>query len=158
MHLSRRTGAREIDVVQRAIKQVGVTLPVAFLRLDDTAMWDSADTGDETWVAPKGLVVQLGRRRALLHAEELGATGPPDGPLLIELDERSSVPDDAFEDLVAQVFRLAHANWRGFNARSKPATLVYGEELAGLVGYLADVQSWNPDLLRTDLRNHPWFL
>jgi hypothetical protein len=158
VHLSRRTGVREIDVVQRAMKQVGVTLPAAFLRLDDSAMWDSADTAEETWVAPKGLVVQLGRRRALLHAEELGATGPPDGPLLIELDERSTVPEDAFEGLVAQVFRLAHANWRGFNARSKPATLVYGEELAGLVGYLGDVQSWNPDLLRTELRNRPWFL
>lgn len=158
VHLSRRTGVREIGVVQRAMKQVGVTLPAAFLRLDDSAMWDSADTDKETWAAPKGLVVQLGRRRALLHAEELGTTGPPDGPLLIELDERSTVGEEAFDDLIGQVFRLAHANWRGFNARSKPATLVYGEELAGLVGYLADVQSWNPDLLRTDLKNRPWFL
>jgi hypothetical protein len=56
------------------------------------------------------------------------------------------------------VFRLAHANWRGFNARSQPATLVYGEELAGLIGYLDDVQSWNPDHLRTELTNRPWFL
>jgi hypothetical protein len=97
-------------------------------------------------------------RRALLHAEELTATGPPDGPLLVELDERSTVDEQAFDKLVGQVFRLAHANWRGFNARSKPATLVYGEELAGLVGHLADVETWNPDLLRSDLRNRPWFL
>lgn len=158
VHLSRRTGVREIEAVERAMKQAGVTLPTAFLRLDDTAMWDSADTDDETWVAPKGLVVQLSRRRALLHAEELGTTGPPDGPLLIELHKRSTVPDEAFNDLVGQVFRLAHANWRGFNARSKPATLVYGEELAGLIGYLSDVQSWNPDLLRSELKNRPWFL
>lgn len=158
IHLSRRTGRREIEVVERAMKQAGITLPTAFLRLDDTTPWDSADTDDETWAAPKGLVVQLGPRRALLQAEELSATGPPDGPLLIELDQRSTVSQDAFGDLVGQVFRLAHANWRGFNARSKPATLVYGEELAGLVGYLSDVQSWNPDHLRSDLRNRPWFL
>jgi hypothetical protein len=77
IHLSRRTGVREIDVVQRAMKQVEITLPTTFLRLDDTTMWDSADTADESWVVPKGQVVQLSRRRALLHTEELGATGPP---------------------------------------------------------------------------------
>ena len=109
-------------------------------------------------MVPKGLVVRLSERRALLHAEELGSTGPPEGPLLIELDRRSSVGAEHFDELVGQVFRLAHANWRGFNARSKPATLVYGEQLAGLVGHLADVESWNPDLLRSDLRNRPWFL
>jgi hypothetical protein len=48
--------------------------------------------------------------------------------------------DDVPHPGVAQVFRLAHATWRGFTARSKPATLVYGEQLAGLVGHLADVQ------------------
>lgn len=158
IHLAKRTGAREIAAVQRSMERAGVTLPVAFLRLDDSVLWDSADTSEETWVVPKGLVVRLSDRRALLHAEELGATGPPDGPLLIELDRRSSVGAEQFDELVGQVFRLAHANWRGFNARSKPATLVYGEQLAGLVGHLADVESWNPDLLRSDLRNRPWFL
>lgn len=158
IHLSSRTGRREIEAVQTAMSNAGVTLPTAFLRLDDSSLWDAADTAEDTWAAPKGLVARLGPRKALLHAEELTATGPPDGPLLVELDERSTVEEGAFDDLVAQVFRLAHANWRGFNARSKPATLVYGEELAGLVGHLADVDTWNPDRLRSDLRNRPWFL
>lgn len=158
IHFSSRTGRQEIEAVQTAMRRANVMLPTAFLRLDDSIMWDSADTDEDTWAPPKGLVARLGPRRALLHAEELTATGPPDGPLLIELDERSTVGADAFDELVGQVFRLAHANWRGFNARSKPATLVYGEELAGLVGHLADVETWNPDLLRNDLRTRPWFL
>lgn len=158
IHLSSRTGHREIEAVQAAMHKAKVTLPTAFLRLDDTVLWDAADTSQEMWAAPKGLVARLGARKALLHAEELTATGPPDGPLLVELDERSTVGEESFDELVSQVFRLAHANWRGFNARSKPATLVYGEELAGLVGHLADVDNWNPNLLRSDLRNRPWFL
>lgn len=158
IHLSSRTGHREIEAVQTAMRAAGVTLPAAFLRLDDTILWDAADTDEDTWTAPKGLVARLGPRQALLHAEELTKSGPPDGPLLVELDRRSAVAEQAFDELVAQVFRLAHANWRGFNARSKPATLVYGEELAGLVGHLADVETWNPDLLRSDLRDRPWFL
>jgi hypothetical protein len=158
IHLSSKTGREEIAVVQQAMSRAGVTLPVAFLRLDDSTLWDAADTDEETWTPAKGLVTRLGPRRALLHAEELGATGPPDGPLLIALDDRSTVGASEFDGLIAQVFRLAHANWRGFNARSKPATLVYGEQLAGLVGHLADVEAWNPELLRSDLRNRPWFL
>jgi hypothetical protein len=158
IHLSSKTGSDEIAVVQDAMRRAGITLPVAFLRLDDSGLWDAADTDEDTWTPPKGLVSRIGKRRALLHTEELDAKGPPDGPLLVALDDRSTVGAEDFDGLVAQVFRLAHANWRGFNARSKPATLVYGEQLAGLVGHLADVETWDPDLLRSDLRNRPWFL
>lgn len=158
VHLSKRAGGREIEAAQHAFANVGTTVPTAFLRLDDSSLHDVADTDEDTYAAPKGLVAKLGQRRALLQSEELTMVGPPDGPLLIEMDSRSTVPAEQFDELVAQAFRLSHANWRGFNARSKPATLVYGEQLAVLVGHLQDVENWNPDLLRSELRNRPWFL
>lgn len=158
VHLAKSAGWREIDAVERALTALDLTLPVAFLRLDDTSPHDVADTDQQTFAPPKGLVAKLGPRRALLQTEELGPIGPPDGPLLVAMDRRSTVSTDDFDDLVAQVFRLAHANWRGFNARSKPATLVYGEQLASLVGHLEDVEAWKPDLLRSELRDRPWFL
>lgn len=158
IHLAKQTGPQEIEATQRAMRAVGFDVPVAFLRLDDSTLHDLADTGEDTFAPPKGLVARLGPRRALLQAEALGALGPPDGPLLVALDRRSTVEPDALDELVAQVFRLAHANWRGFNAQSKPATLVYGEQLASLVGHLQDVETWNPELLRSELRHRPWFL
>lgn len=133
-------------------------VPVAFLRLDDSSMHNIADTGEDSFAPPKGLVVKLGPRRALVQTDELSATGAPDGPLLVEMDRRSTVPIEQFDELVAQVFRLAAGNWRGFNARSKPATLVYSEQLASLVGHLSDLDTWNPELLRSELRDRPWFL
>lgn len=158
VHLARQTGRREIVAAQRAMRAAGLDVPVAFLRLDDSSLHDIADTGTDTFAPPKGVIAKLARHRALLQTEALGALGPPDGPLLIAMDERSTVPEDSFDQLVAQVFRLAHANWRGFNAQSKPATLVYGEQLASLVGHLQDVETWKPGLLRTELRSRPWFL
>lgn len=158
IHLARQTGRREIAASERAMKAAGLTVPVAFLRLDDTALHDIADTDEQTWAPTKGLVAKLGPRRALLQSEALGAMGPPDGPLLVTMDRRSTVPEQEFDALIAQVFRLAHANWRAFNAQTKPATLVYGEQLASLVGHLQDVETWDPDLLRSDLRGRPWFL
>ncbi|MGH3853188.1 MAG: Piwi domain-containing protein [Pseudonocardiaceae bacterium] len=158
IHLAKNTGPREIDAVNDAIAQSGVSVPVAYLRLDDSSMWDLADTSNQTFIPAKGTVTRLGDRRALLQSEGENNLGPPDGPLLIALDRRSTVEPEDFDDLVAQAFRLAHANWRGFNARSKPATLVYGEQLASLVGHLADVKTWNPDHLRSELKTRPWFL
>lgn len=158
IHLARRSGRREIEAAERAMRSIGLDVPVAFLRLDDSTLHDLADTAQATFAPPKGLVAKLGPRRALLQTEELGALGPPDGPLLVQMDRRSTVEPDDFDPLVGQVFRLAHANWRGFNAQAKPATLVYGEQLASLVGHLQDVENWNPDLLRSDLQARPWFL
>lgn len=158
IHLAKSTGAREIQAVSDAIAQAGVSVPVAYLRLDDSSMWDLADTSNQKFIPTKGTVARLGDRRALLQSEGETKLGPPDGPLLVALDRRSTVESEDFDDLVAQVFRLAHANWRGFNARSKPATLVYGEQLANLVGHLANVETWNPDYLRSELKTRPWFL
>ncbi len=158
VHLTKKTGWREIEAVRTAIERARVRLETAFVRLDDSTLYDIADGGTDTLAPPKGLAVKLSARRALLQAEGLGPLGPPDGPLLLELDERSDVGSEAVDDLVDQAFRLAHANWRAFNARSQPVTLAYGEILARLVGYLEEVDTWDPSSLRSELRERPWFL
>lgn len=158
IHLGKKTGWKEASAARRAMISANITLPVALLRLDDSSLYDIADGHSDTFAPPKGIAVRLGRRRMLLQAEGLTPTGVPNGPLLIELDERSDVGPEALDDFVSQTFRLAHANWRGFNARSQPVTLLYGELLARLVGYLEEVATWDPTLLRNDLRDRPWFL
>jgi hypothetical protein len=158
VHLTKKTGWREVEAVRGAINQVGVDLQTAFLRLDDSTLFDIADGGEDTFAPPKGLAVRLSQRRVLLQAEALGPLGPPDGPILLELDERSDVGIEALDGLAEQAFRLAHANWRAFNARSQPVTLAYGELLASLVGYLEEVETWDPSSLRSELRERPWFL
>lgn len=101
IHLARQTGRREIQAAERAMAALKVDVPVAFLRIDDTSLFDIADTDQATFAPPKGLVARLGPRRALLQAEALGAMGPSDGPLLIEMNPRSTVPVEAFDELVA---------------------------------------------------------
>ncbi len=158
IHLGKKTGWREATAAQRAMASADISLPLALIRLDDSSLYDIADGRADTLAPPKGIAVRLGSRQTLLQAEGLTATGVPSGPLLVELDERSQVGPEALDELVSQTFRLAHANWRGFNARSQPVTLLYGELLARLVGYLEEVETWNPSLLRSDLRDRPWFL
>jgi hypothetical protein len=158
VHLGKRTSWREIRAVQQAISTSGVKLPLALLRVDDSTLYDVADGRSDTLAPPKGLAIRLGSNRRLLQAEGATAIGVPYGPILVELDDRSDVGPEDLDGLVEQAFRLAHANWRGFNARSQPVTLAYGELLARLVGYLEEVATWEPSLLRSDLRDKPWFL
>jgi hypothetical protein len=158
VHLGKKTRAREIEAVRSAMQRASVELPALFMRLDDSHLYDIADGRTDTRVPPKGLAVRLGPNRMLLQAEGAGPLGPPDGPLLVELDRRSDGDADQLEGLAEQAYRLGHANWRGFNARSQPVTLVYGELLARLVGYLEEVDTWDPALLRSDLQGRPWFL
>ena len=159
IHLARRTGQRELRAAQNALAAAGMQdVPVAFLRIDDTSLFEFLDGTDKRYAPPKGLILRLGERRALLQVETITAYGPARRPLLVELDERSTVGPDDFGSLALQVYRLGHANWRGFNARSKPVTLLYGERLAELVGYLTQRGEWNPSAMSADLRHRPWFL
>jgi argonaute-like protein implicated in RNA metabolism and viral defense len=158
VHLAKKARREEIDAVQQAMVDAGMTLPVAFLRLDDSALWDLADDRQDTWSAARGTVVRLDDRHALLQTEGVTNTGAPGGPLLIGLDARSTVGPEHLDDLVGQVFRLAHANWRTFTGRSKPATILYGEQLAALVGHMSRLGTWSPHTLPIELKNRPWFL
>ena len=160
IHLSRRTGLREVRAAQQALQRAGMSsMPVAFLRIDDSSLFEFLDSSQQGYAPPKGLTLRLSERRALVQVESsLTGFGPARRPLLVELDERSSISPDEFGALVLEVFRLGHANWRGFNARSKPVTLFYGERLAELVGYMNRRGEWDPAQMCVQLRHRPWFL
>jgi hypothetical protein len=159
IHLAKRTGWMEINASEAALKIAGYsTVPIAFLRVDDSSLYEFMDGGQATYAAPKGLAVRLSERRALVQTEGATNHGSARRPLLLELDQRSTVDPDDLGLLTLQVFRLAHANWRGFNARSKPVTLLYGERLAELAGYLSQAGEWDPATLKPELRRRPWFL
>lgn len=157
-HLGRRTGRTEVAAIRAAMSGAGSTLPAAFVHVDDSSPYDLLDYTSARLVPPQGVMVRLDARTALLQSEGPSRLAPPHGPLLIELDPRSDVGPEALDGLVEQALRLSAANWRAFNARSKPVTLVYGERLAQLVGHLERGSSWRPETLSTEIGRRPWFL
>lgn len=158
VHLAKRAGVQEIEAVQEAMNRVGLRLPAAFLRLDDSSMWDIADTGKDDFGAGAGTVVRLSERAALLQVEGVTNRGAPGGPLLVALDSRSTVDADQFDGLISQAYRLAYASWRSFTGKRKPVTILYGEQLASLVGHMSRIDTWNPHTLPPELKSRPWFL
>ena len=92
IHLAKRTGRSEIDAVEKALEKAGwQQLPTAYLRIDDSSLFEFMDTRELTYAAPKGLAVRLADRRALVQTEGASNFGPARRPLLVELDNRSRV-------------------------------------------------------------------
>ena len=66
----------------------------------------------------------------------------------------SFAPPSVVKDLVSQVFDLGQSNWRGFNALSRPVSILYSELIAELLGH-----GIVPDeKVRAALSTKLWFL
>jgi hypothetical protein len=132
-------------------------------------LFDEAQQGE--WFAPtksvkgvyapeRGRYIQLSRNEAVLTM-----TGPRDvkqpidglpRPLLLRLHRESTFTDMPY--LANQVSRFALHSWRSFFPSPLPVTMQYSDLIARLLGLLAKLPKWNPDVLLGQIRESRWFL
>ena len=162
LHLCKRPGRfREIEAIERALQQIGDSLPYALLHLNDDSSYRMFDTNHATYIPPSGLKVELSRRNSLLLLDgRVGdrryRRGVP-RVLDITMDRRSTVSVDEFPRLVYQIYNFARVNWRGFNARAVPATLNYSYLIARIIVEIG-TNTWNQVISAGRLRDKAWFL
>lgn len=77
-------------------------------------------------------------------------------PILLSLHKASTFYDMTY--LAHQVFTFASHSWRSFSPAPLPVTILYSDLVAGLLGRLAMVDKWNPDVLIGKLGRTRWFL
>jgi hypothetical protein len=66
-----------------------------------------------------------------------------------------------FTDLyyvVQQIFNFTSLTWRSFLPFEKPASMLYSELIANLLGKLRKINYWNPEIVNTSLKYKKWFL
>lgn len=89
------------------------------------------------------------------------------GPLLIRIrkpvDSQGNEieSDELFTDIryiAQQVFSFTYLSWRGFLPSEHPATMLYSNLFANLLGKLRLVEGWHPDVLNFKLKRKKWFL
>ncbi len=83
----------------------------------------------------------------------------PSKPFRISIEGTNvQVNENDFDLLIKDVYNLAGANWRGFNAKAKPITIYYSQLVAEFMNHLFH----NKELCLTkDLHldeNTPWFI
>ena len=88
-------------------------------------------------------------------------------PLLISIrtpedpEVYNSMVPFIFSDLqyiVQQISNFTSLTWRSFLPSEKPASMLYSELIASLLGKLRKIAFWNPEIVNTNLQYKKWFL
>lgn len=77
-------------------------------------------------------------------------------PILLSLHKESTFSDMTY--LAHQAYMFASHSWRSFSPAPLPVTILYSDLVANLLGKLAHVDKWNPDVLIGKLGRTRWFL
>ncbi len=88
-------------------------------------------------------------------------------PILIKIRtpqgnfDNSILNDMLFTDIqyiTQQIFSFSYLSWRSFLPKEFPATMLYSDLIANLLGRLRKINNWQPDVLNFKLKKKKWFL
>ncbi|MFV0599072.1 MAG: argonaute/piwi family protein [Bacteroidales bacterium] len=71
------------------------------------------------------------------------------------------IQDSLFHDLnyiTQQIFSFTYLSWRSFLPGEKPATMLYSDLIANLLGKMRNIPEWDADNLNYGLKRKKWFL
>lgn len=118
--------------------------------------------GSNIIINPTSCLVQM------LGANELKTSKHgASGPILIQIRtpqgnyENDEIYKMLFTDIQyvsQQIFSFTYLSWRSFLPRELPATMLYSDLIANLLGKLRKVDGWQPDILNFKLKHKKWFL
>ena len=77
-------------------------------------------------------------------------------PILLKLHRNSTFTDMTY--LARQTFTFCSHSWRSFFPSPMPVTILYSDLIANLLGNLARVPTWNPDVMLGRIGKTRWFL
>lgn len=107
------------------------------------------------------LVQMLGAKE--IKTDRHGASNP----ILIKIRtpqgnfDCSPLNDMLFTDIQyisQQIFSFTYLSWRSFLPQELPATMLYSNLIANLLGRLRKINGWQPDILNFKLKQKKWFL
>ncbi|MGO9374078.1 MAG: Piwi domain-containing protein [Syntrophobacteraceae bacterium] len=166
IHFSKRSGKKEISAVESGIRRVfkdGPILPFILIRISKEDSFQAYDFSHNTKTPLEGTYIKIASQDALVWLEGRPHNRPiskrPSKPFRISIEGTNvQVNENDFDLLIKDVYNLAGANWRGFNAKAKPITIYYSQLVAEFMNHLFH----NKELCLTkDLHldeNTPWFI
>ena len=162
IHTSFRMKRKDIRIIKSALNEVkkeNDNVNLAILRFDDDSDYLCFDETCNSLVPYESIKVALSHREYLLWFEgrQYGdpyinhRIGPP---ARIIVDYPKEICIEKINDYLQDSINLSGANWRGFNAKSIPISLLYAELISHFIS-----QFDKYDLRQIDIENlTPWFL
>jgi hypothetical protein len=165
IHFPKRSGRNEINAIEEGIKTIfsDAILPYIVLRIIPESDFQGFDVTHNSKTPLEGTYIALSDKDALIWLEgrpyNRTLSKKPSNPIRISL-EKTNIPRNQidFNSLVKDVYNLAGANWRGFNAKAKPITIYYSKLIAELMYHIYKYSD-NPNVNNLSVDDEsPWFL
>ena len=149
LHCSFRLKKIAMNAIRKVVNELRSDekwLPkIVILRVDVSHPYFGFDETRGSCVPLENTYIQLGRGRFVLWTDGAVESAPirsrPTYPLYICIDRASGCLSDQDErELLEDLGNLAGANWRGFNAKAKPASVNYCQIVGDFIHELASYE------------------
>jgi hypothetical protein len=161
LHLPKEFGTAEREQVDLGLADAKSSPVNTYdvLKITDEHRLFVVDEGHPSGVPNRGTCVRFRGNDYVLYTEgrdeKLSWTGRAPSALRIRHYGGNSRSPLLADELISQVFDLSQANWRGFNARSRPVSILYSELIARELAHAA-LSPGSDQPIRFDSRL--WFL
>jgi argonaute-like protein implicated in RNA metabolism and viral defense len=140
LHLPKEFGREEAEVLKEVVRghDKEGRLRIHTLKVTDDASFFAVDDAAPDGVPARGTCIRIGERDFLLYTEGREEKQKWRNRIPTSLRVRyydRDTPPSVVTDLVSQVFDLGQSNWRGFNALSRPVSILYSELIADLLSH-----------------------
>jgi hypothetical protein len=159
IHMTKDFSFDERECVRRAVESTDILdqIETYVVKVTSEERFFLIDTDDRSQVPQKGQCINLESDDFLLYTDGRSDRKSYRGrfPTAIRVTQYPSIPGQSSPiDSIQRVFDLSQVNFRGFNAMSRPATLVYSEQVAELLGFGIATES----LHGAPILDSMWFL
>ncbi|MBP3366164.1 MAG: hypothetical protein J6K96_04125 [Treponema sp.] len=161
IHTSFRIKNRDIETIKSVLDEIQKDKDVrlAVLRFDDNHDYMGFDSGFNSLVPLESSKVCLSYNKFLIWFEgqqygKFAIKHRIGAPVKVTIDYPNKISDSEKEEYLQDAINLSGANWRGFNAKSIPVSLLYAELISHFISAFSKYK-----LSEINIENlTPWFL
>lgn len=141
LHLPKEVSYEESDVVARAVRnqEARTVAQISIAKVTDEASFFAVNENSPDGLPSRGTVIQTSDDDFMLYTEgrEERQSFRNRIPTALRIAPQSiQITESQTMEIIRQIHNISQVNWRAFNARSRPISILYGELIAKLLSHV----------------------
>lgn len=165
LHVPKEMGWDETASIEKAVKKHTTKhLPqISVVKITDESNFFIVDEQSSEGVPRRGTVSQVSDEDYMLYTEgrEENLSWRYRMPTALHITPQGPhFATQQMAEVIRQIYDLSQVNWRGFNAQSRPISILYGGLIANILSHVpvSEVENLYQDKARKSLEERMWFL
>ena len=163
IHVPKEMGREENEAIRRAVEthNKGRVLQIQVVKVTEEESFFAVDQRYQDGIPKRGTVLRVSDQDYILYTEgrDEKETWRARVPTALRVTPQRGTTG-SHQQLLRQIQDLSQVNWRGFNARSQPISLYYGNLIARILSHVAPerIIGLYSDKARPVIQDRMWFL